>query len=528
MPELAGMVNRVFTLTEFQKYLVDEVAPMMKAWRPSMIVDHNTGTNPHWTKDSTADQSLQLVKNMSVTWASPPNDWHSGPHLVIGPNCLIVAAWPLWMHGTHSPSWNEVSWGIEHSADFDKELMADDFRATSLGVKKALFKMLGLLASDATYKHHHEDPHTSHKHCPGVNFGTKASWLTALNTLTPFQKTLDLPHRAILAFSDGMKAKLKSMEAFREQAYNLKGIWHVGWGFRDGYRGLHVDATTTMTLEAANKFFDESTSAEAGTIQTLVTVPLKQYQLDALGIFAWNTGTGALAGSTILKDLNAGDIAGAAAGFDLWNKWRETPDGPLVVSPELTVRRAYERSVFEGKVDLAPSPPVGTAPPAPRAVATAKIPPIMAQSMPATAKPSVIASKQAAPVGNRQTSLLGASQMSVLPSTSTLNIGSILAMAAGLGALLPKIATEYSTVGIVAAAALGVGLLIQAFIPPATAATIENTVADELIPVAEQFLPSDRALLDQIRGGLKTAASGVTTAANATAAIAASATPTAS
>lgn len=134
-------------------------------------------------------------------------------------------------------------------------------------------------------------------------------------------------------------------------------------------------------------------------------------------------------------------------------------------------------------------------------------------STPVHAKPSVAPVKPA-PAGSR---LIGVSKMSVLPNTSTLNIGSILAMAAGLGALLPKIVTEYSTVGLVAAVALGVGLIIQSFIPPGMAVAIENTVADQIIPVAEKFDPALKPALEQIAAGLHAAAANASAAAAKTA-----------
>jgi lysozyme len=192
--------------------------------------------------------------------------------------------------------------------------------------------------------------------------GIKDSWLRALAGVKP---VIDV-HQHNLLFSSAMKTKLKSMEAFREKAYQLKGIWHVGWGFRDGFKGLKVDAATTMTLEAANKLFEQSTDEMADTIQMVVGVPLKQFQLDGLGLFCWNLGTGVLQpldkvtntrhDSTLVSLMKAGDFAGAAAEFEKFNKWRPTPDAPLEVSEQLSVRRKYERSIFEGKVDLNPKP----------------------------------------------------------------------------------------------------------------------------------------------------------------------------
>ncbi len=96
--------------------------------------------------------------------------------------------------------------------------------------------------------------------------------------------------------------------------------------------------------------------------------------------------------------------------------------------------------------------------------------------------------------------------MNILPSSNSLNISSIILAIGGLGAVLPKIVTEFGTVGIIAAAAMAVGVLVQAFIPPATAVAIENTLADTVIPAVVAFDPALKASLDQVAIGLHAAA----------------------
>ncbi len=56
----------------------------------------------------------------------------------------------------------------------------------------------------------------------------------------------------------------------------------------------------------------------APAIARLVKVPTTQQQREMLGDFAWNKGTPALAASTLLRKLNAGDCWGAADEFDRW------------------------------------------------------------------------------------------------------------------------------------------------------------------------------------------------------------------
>ena len=73
-------------------------------------------------------------------------------------------------------------------------------------------------------------------------------------------------------------------------------------------------------------------------IDELVKVPLTQNQYDALASFHYNTG--GLGKSTLLKKLNKGDFAGAAAEFHKWNK------AGGKVRAGLVTRRAQEAELF--------------------------------------------------------------------------------------------------------------------------------------------------------------------------------------
>lgn len=77
-----------------------------------------------------------------------------------------------------------------------------------------------------------------------------------------------------------------------------------------------------------------------------VKVPLTQGMFDALASFTFNEGTGALAGSTLLRKLNAKDYVGAAGEFAKWNK----AGGHVLAG--LTRRRAAERKLFLSKSAL--------------------------------------------------------------------------------------------------------------------------------------------------------------------------------
>jgi len=69
-------------------------------------------------------------------------------------------------------------------------------------------------------------------------------------------------------------------------------------------------------------------------------IPVTQNQFDALVAFAYNVGVTALKTSTLLRKLNARDLAGAAEEFLRWDKAAGRPmDG-------LLRRRVAERALF--------------------------------------------------------------------------------------------------------------------------------------------------------------------------------------
>nr|WP_311527988.1 lysozyme [uncultured Ralstonia sp.] len=71
-----------------------------------------------------------------------------------------------------------------------------------------------------------------------------------------------------------------------------------------------------------------------------VRVSITQGQFDALASFVFNLGAGRLRSSTLLRKLNAGDYAGAANQFLLWDKAGGKP------LKGLTKRRQAERKLF--------------------------------------------------------------------------------------------------------------------------------------------------------------------------------------
>lgn len=132
---------------------------------------------------------------------------------------------------------------------------------------------------------------------------------------------------------------IKSFEGLRLSAYkDVVGVVTIGYGTTAG-----VKMGDTITKECAEELLREDVKRFEAQVLRLVKVPLTQGQHDALVSFVYNLGAGNLSNSTLLRLLNAGDYAGAAAQFDRWNK----AGGKTLAG--LVRRRAAERALFEGK-----------------------------------------------------------------------------------------------------------------------------------------------------------------------------------
>ena len=123
------------------------------------------------------------------------------------------------------------------------------------------------------------------------------------------------------------------------QAYaDTGGVWTIGYGHTQG-----VMEGMTCTREQALAWLEQDTREAAAAVNRLVNVPLKQAEFDALADFVFNLGVGAFARSTLLHDLNAGNLAAAAAQFPLWDH-----DAGRVLAG-LLHRRLAEQMEFEGR-----------------------------------------------------------------------------------------------------------------------------------------------------------------------------------
>lgn len=125
------------------------------------------------------------------------------------------------------------------------------------------------------------------------------------------------------------------------------GYWTIGYGSRWLANGLPVtDRTAPIDQADAGSLLLQTVTALDAALSRLVRVALSDVQRAALLSWQYNVGTAAVAGSTLLRKLNASDYTGAADELLRWDK--ATVRGHLVELPGLKTRRVQERALFLG------------------------------------------------------------------------------------------------------------------------------------------------------------------------------------
>lgn len=158
-----GIIAKAFTIDEFAAYVA---TINWSAWKPSFIVLHNTGS-PNLSQRPDG-LTIAHIKNLEVYYRDQQK-WSAGPHLFIDDKQIWCFS-PLNSPGVHSPSWNNVSFGIEMLGDYDKDSFTE---GRGLAVQKNAVAAMAIICktlhlNPATIKLHKEDPKTTHA-CPGKN-----------------------------------------------------------------------------------------------------------------------------------------------------------------------------------------------------------------------------------------------------------------------------------------------------------------------------------------------------------------------
>jgi lysozyme len=124
-----------------------------------------------------------------------------------------------------------------------------------------------------------------------------------------------------------------SLTAYKDQV----GVWTIGYG----HTGPDVTSGLTITQDQAQALLAQDVGNAAACVNKVVAIELTQDEFDALVDFVFNLGCAALLGSTLLRDINAGNFADAAQQFLLWDH------AGGVVIPGLLRRRQAESGLFQ-------------------------------------------------------------------------------------------------------------------------------------------------------------------------------------
>ncbi len=143
---------------------------------------------------------------------------------------------------------------------------------------------------------------------------------------------------------------IRGFEAFRSRPYqDSHGLWTIGYGSRTLANGAPVThATPAVNTIEADAIMAAAVRLIVPRLERLVTHALLPHQAAPVLSLTYNVGTGALATSTLLRRLNAGDMAGVAAQFLVWDECEGKVNAGLVA------RRAQERRAFLG-ADMSPT-----------------------------------------------------------------------------------------------------------------------------------------------------------------------------
>lgn len=128
---------------------------------------------------------------------------------------------------------------------------------------------------------------------------------------------------------------VSAFEGLRQTAYaDPVGIPTICFGETKG-----VKLGDRATLEECKALLADSLEIADRGVRSCVKGLLPDYRRAALVSFTYNVGVSNLCGSTLVRKLNAGDVAGACNELTRWNRAKG------IVLPGLTKRRAAERDM---------------------------------------------------------------------------------------------------------------------------------------------------------------------------------------
>lgn len=151
----------------------------------------------------------------------------------------------------------------------------------------------------------------------------------------------------ITKISEFALKQIKKLEGFSAIPYRDScGIWTIGYGSTYYNGGAKVTGQdVAITEQQASEMLKKIIEPFERGVDSVTRDDVSQNQFDALVIFAYNVGLGALKSSTLLKLVNENPYNPLIKNeFLKWNKG--TIDGKLQVIKGLTNRRQAEIDIY--------------------------------------------------------------------------------------------------------------------------------------------------------------------------------------
>lgn len=117
------------------------------------------------------------------------------------------------------------------------------------------------------------------------------------------------------------EAVLIAREGRRLKAYrDSVSVWTIGIGHTSAAGAPTVTAGLAITSAECDAIFARDVQTYVAAVRRGLKVEVGQHAFDALVSICYNIGPGGFAGSTFLKRINAGDMAGARDAVLMWAK----------------------------------------------------------------------------------------------------------------------------------------------------------------------------------------------------------------
>jgi lysozyme len=141
----------------------------------------------------------------------------------------------------------------------------------------------------------------------------------------------------IMAIAESTLDFITKEEGFKNKAYkDSRGLWTIGVGHLIKADEQHL-LNATLTDEQVKELLRSDLKWCSDAVESSVGGNLTQNQYDALYSLCFNIGETNFRNSTVVKKIKAGDMNGAAAAIEMWNK-----------PAALINRRKREKALFLG------------------------------------------------------------------------------------------------------------------------------------------------------------------------------------